>query len=528
MHDAGRTPPLERSLWLLLAILSVAAITGVLVIAALRDGYPFELEWMEGATLDHVLRVRHGLDLYTAPGPDHVAFLYTPLLYYLGALLSSVVGEGFLALRLTGLLATAGCALLLARTAGRLGGTRTAGLLAAGLFAAGYGYLRSWYDLGRNDTLFLCLLLWTAHLLHTGGTRRVLAASVTAALAVLAKQTALIWLPALAASALVVDWRRGLRFLAAATTAISALLFGYHLATDGWFTFFVFEMPRGHAIQADRKLGFFTDDLVPMLPLLLLASGLCVLIWRRREWRTAVALAAFAGGGLLTSYLSRLHAGGFDNVMMYGFAACCALAPAAVTTARGQFTRIAGLLLLLVEFALLVFDVRAVYQHERPALLFDPRQWLPTAAHRQASEELVAFLRAEPGEVFVLAHGALAARAGKPPSAHAQAIFDLLQVLPDNDLTVLIDPNKQGRMSPRALLAVSTFYRQFTEALQARRWSAIVLDAQFGVGDAFEQLFAIGLTGYRRREGSPIHEPAALQPPIGMPTHSPYVLEPIR
>ncbi|HLQ36772.1 MAG TPA: hypothetical protein VK348_03150, partial [Planctomycetota bacterium] len=161
-------------------------------------------------------------------------------------------------------------------------------------------------------------------------------------------------------------------------------------------------------------------------------------------------------------------------------------------------------------------------------LLFDPRQWLPTAAHRQASEELVAFLRAEPGEVFVLAHGALAARAGKPPSAHAQAIFDLLQVLPDNDLTVLIDPNKQGRMSPRALLAVSTFYRQFTEALQARRWSAIVLDAQFGVGDAFEQLFAIGLTGYRRREGSPIHEPAALQPPIGMPTHSPYVLEPIR
>jgi hypothetical protein len=67
----------------------------------------------------------------------------------------------------------------------------------------------------------------------------------------------------------------------------------------GWFSFFVFEMPRGTP-STGSQLGFFTDDLVPLLPMIALAwlsasrvGGL--------EARRALFPAAFAGGGLLTS-----------------------------------------------------------------------------------------------------------------------------------------------------------------------------------------------------------------------------------
>jgi hypothetical protein len=47
-------------------------------VVGLRVGYPFELEWMEGAMADHVCRVLDGKLIYTAPAYDHVAFLYHP------------------------------------------------------------------------------------------------------------------------------------------------------------------------------------------------------------------------------------------------------------------------------------------------------------------------------------------------------------------------------------------------------------------------------------------------------------------
>lgn len=56
--------------------------------AVLRVLYPFELEWMEGATVEHVLRVMEGRPLYVEPSLEFVPFVYTPLYAWLGALAS--------------------------------------------------------------------------------------------------------------------------------------------------------------------------------------------------------------------------------------------------------------------------------------------------------------------------------------------------------------------------------------------------------------------------------------------------------
>lgn len=503
------------------ALLALAIGFGLLFVwlASQRVPYPFELEWMEGAMVDHADRVRAGLDIYTAPTTDHIAFLYTPLLYYLGALLTPLCGSGFMALRLCSALFAVGTAVLLWRLAVRSGGSNLLGAVAAGLFLAGQGYVRSWYDLARNDTTFLCFVLWTALLLRRGGWKAAALAGVTATLAFLGKQTALMWLPALGVGALLFDWRRALVYAASATLCVGTTLLCYHFATDGWFTFFVFEMPTGHGIQGTRELGFFTEDMAPMLPMVVGAVWLLRTLWRSSRRREMWFVASFGGGGVMTSYLSRLHAGGYDNVVMYGFAAgalLLALLPAVLTTTRG---RLVAMSLLLLQFAFLVLDPRALYQSDRPALLYDPTALLPKAAHRAASEQLVEFLRQQPDDVLVPFHGQIATLAGKHAGLHAQALYDLWQLYRYH-----LEHKSSSPMSARAF---GSLVDSFKHDLTTRRWSAIVLDSLRG--SALENLVLTPLgNGAYRRARSPLEQLTGLQALIGMETGAAYVLEPVR
>jgi hypothetical protein len=231
--------------------------------------------------------------------------------------------------------------------------------------------------------------------------------------------------------------------------------------------------------------------------------------------REALWLAAFGGGALLCSYLSRLHVGGFDNVLVYAFAGGCILGPLAAHGARGRLAMPAAVL-LAVQFALLVVDPRATFQRERPSIAYDPRRCVPTAGHRRASEQYLAALRAERGPVFAPFHGYLPSLAGKNTTVHGQAFFDLWQRLQRDA--------RAGQFSPRARLAYDAFLPAMQAAASTKRWAAIYLDEPAGVG--FESAFGHMLAGYRRRPGSPIEVPRQLQPIVGMITHSPYVLEP--
>ena len=71
---------------------------------------------------------------------------------------------------------------------------------------------------------------------------------------------------------LIMDWRKGLLLLGASAALIGVTVLGFHLATDGWFTFFVFGMPSKH-IDQEGYVAIFLDDLVPILPLVLLSLG---------------------------------------------------------------------------------------------------------------------------------------------------------------------------------------------------------------------------------------------------------------
>lgn len=508
-----------------LLLLAAAAATAVFVwFAAQRIGYPFELEWMEGALVDHAARVVNGEPIYCPPTPEHVPFLYAPLLFWLGAGLMACGIDGFLALRLVAVACSIGTAALIGHWVRRETGRIAPGLVAAGVFFAGYGWLYWWYDLARNDSPFLLASLACAYALRHGGRRGWLLGAAFAVVAVLAKQSAAMWLPAIGVGALILDWRSGLKFGCAGVLGILAALGVLHLASDGWSTFYLFEMPTHHGSVGENRLGFWTRDIPPMLPLVLLGVIGFALGCRQGRAREALFLAAVGSGGIVTSWLSRIHVGGFDNVLIYGFGIACVLGPAGA--ARWRWLPV----LLLVQFGILLSIALAP---GRRAVA------LPTPAHEKAHEELAAYVRAQPREVFLPGHGYVTARAGKNACAHGQAIFDLMQVLPRTpdgvlDVLVLADETRLAEMSPRVREALVSYRDGMVRAMTSRSFSAIVLDTQ--IGGAFELMFRYGIYGpdmvagneddlYRRRPGFVISDPKALNPLVGFVAHSPYAFE---
>ena len=521
--------PTRFSWWPLLAA-AVAAVVLFGWAVSQRLGYPHELEWMEGALADHAWRVAQGLPLYCEPGPEHVPFLYAPLLFWLGGLGITLGLDGITALRLVAITCSIGTALLIGHWVRVATGRVVPGLCASGLFVAGYGWLAFWYDLARNDSLFVFFVLATACQLVHGGARRWLWAALLATTALLAKQSALMWLPAIGVGALCHEWRTASRFAIASALVMSATFGILHVASDGWSTFYLFEMPRQHGWVGDRMLGYWTEDLRPMLPLLLLGCCGFVEQWRAGARRDALFLAAFGCGGLATSWLSRMHVGGFDNVMMYGFAGACVLGPIAAV-ARARWLRVAAPLLLLAQFAWLAHAAWA----RHPTLTM-----LPSAAHRRAHEELVAFVTAQPGPVWIPAHGYISTRAGKGTGAHGQAIFDLLQgmpKLPDGtfDLEALNQRDRLAAMAPRNRRALLAFIDRGLARIRDRYFAAIVVDER-GTG-ILPQLFGAAFVGadgrldtaddpYVRLPGPLLSEPTALRPLLGYEVHSPYGVVP--
>ena len=80
--------------------LTVFWITALAVAVALRIGFPLELEWMEGGSLQHAHWIQRGSAVYPPPSADFVPFLYTPLYAVVLAGLGSVLPLGFVLGRL--------------------------------------------------------------------------------------------------------------------------------------------------------------------------------------------------------------------------------------------------------------------------------------------------------------------------------------------------------------------------------------------------------------------------------------------
>ncbi|MCW3036393.1 MAG: hypothetical protein JWM17_1705, partial [Actinobacteria bacterium] len=143
------TPVLLRVLGFVLGVFAAGAVAVFAVLAVRRAVYSYQIEWLEGGAVEHVRRILQGRQLYPAPGIDFVAYPYPPLYFLLSSGVALVTGVGYLPMRIVSIVASLASMGLLYAIVRREGGARWCGLVAAGLFAAGFRVTGGFYDVAR-------------------------------------------------------------------------------------------------------------------------------------------------------------------------------------------------------------------------------------------------------------------------------------------------------------------------------------------------------------------------------------------
>jgi hypothetical protein len=424
----------------LAALVAIVPIALYVWTALHRLGYPYEINWLEGGGVEIVRRVIEGKSLYTAPTLDYVSYTYTPFYAFVSAAVGEITGIGFLPLRLVSFGSTLVAIAAVWRLTFLVTADRVAGALAGGLFAATYG-LTAWsFDVGREDSLFVALAL-VAILLgqRAQGVRAGAAVGALAFLAFFTKQSGLVAvLPALVWLALIRP-RAGVSALAVLTVLVAGSTLLLDGLTHGWYRYFIVGELGGQPWAPRAWVGFWTRSLYHHLPQLAWLAGLALvasLAVAARELRRArsdrgralpAILRLFAGrergagyvlagcaGLLLAAWFSRLHSGGYRNVLIPAYAACGVIGGLAFARLRrlGPLPAIVAVVLVLVQFS---------------QLLMITSHATPHRSARVAGAALIARLRTLPGPVLVLAHPWYGTLAGKGSFAQSDAIFEVLR-----------------------------------------------------------------------------------------------------
>jgi hypothetical protein len=426
-----------RAARLAAALAGLVAIGAYLFVALSRLNYPFTLEWLEGNSLVEVHRILAGQPLYPAPTAGYVPDGYPPLYFAVSAAVARVLGPSYLSLRLVSLVSSVACFALLARLVQRETGSIAAGVGAAGVFAATYFATGTWFDVGRVDSLFLALSiggLYAAR--HMRGPRGAIAAGALLAAAALTKQTGLV--EGITVIAVLLSGpRRRLACVAAlaeaAVAGISTLVLA--LTTGGWYACYVFELMSEHALNYGGFGWFWTA----LLSTMGIAACTALAGTRRVPGVLLAGCAALAAEG----YAALVHSGGGINDMLPAYLAVTLLAGLALGSSSTRWVTTASGVLVLAQSAILLVGCH-------------PSQAIPASADRAVGERLVAGMRTLGGTVAVPADPGLSLAAGMAPAAHQDAAYDVL------------------RASDRA--AIASFRRSVTEAVAARRFSAIITD----------------------------------------------------
>jgi hypothetical protein len=449
----------------ILLSLSVVSVVMYIVLACLRIGYPYELEWIEGGMVDQVRWILSGRGLYVPPSLEFVPNYYTPLYLYLTAGLCKVMGVGFLPLRLISFVSSLGCFWMIGSMVRRETGSWTWAIASTGLFAASYRATGAWMDIARIDSLFLLLALAAAYLVRVRrDTPGLIAAGLLMGLSFLTKQSALIIAGPLMLFTLLANkgWSR-LAFAATFVGLVVGTTVLFDAFTDGWYSRYVFGLPNQHpyveAVWASFWLRDIGDNLVVAATMSFFAVILGPRVHRGRDGHFYGMLLA---GMMGAAWLSRLHLGGYDNVLM----------PAAAVLAIG-FGLGAERLLSALQGTSIADAVRG---GDRPGfhgvllgttylagiwqfalLAYSPGQQVPSQADRRSGDAMITALAKLDGDVLMPEHGFLHTLAGRN-TYHAQS-GALAAVLQGTD----------RRMTDDLLDA-------FRRAIRARRYDVLVLD----------------------------------------------------
>ena len=412
-------------LWLS-TIGAVWFIFSFLAIALLSINYPYHLEWMEGQSIDVVQRIVEGKSIYVEPSIEYVPFIYAPLYFYLSAASALIFGVDFFAARLVSLLSAIGIGAVIFCWIRKEGGDKRLAVISAGLFYATYILSSRWLDVARIDSLYVFLAVAALYILtHHKNYKAAIFAGLLLSAAFFTKQNTLIIIIPLLVIGI---WQRMKHLLLALLIFLIATLLvftAFNMATDGWFYFYIFDVPASHRIDKRFISGFWMNDLLANLwPLLILCAVGWFELWRT-DRRKALYYLALAAGLIGTAYAGRLHRYGWTNVLIPAhlcLALCGIIALIQLQrkwknteNARGLCTIFAGYFLVLLQFAL---------------LLYNPVYSIPSHDSVRKADEFMQKIASIAGDVFMPEMQFISTRVGKKSYTYGFAALDIFQSEP--------------------------------------------------------------------------------------------------
>jgi 4-amino-4-deoxy-L-arabinose transferase-like glycosyltransferase len=420
-------------------VLAMGYIFVFILLALFRMRYPFELEWIEGAFVDEARWILAGHIPYGSPSIHFLPTIYTPFFFYISAMLMKVVGVGFLAPRLLSVLSTVGCLVLIYRLVTVDTGQKSAGIIAAGIYAASFVFAGAWMDLAKTDSLFLFLLLlafWIGR--RFPDPRGFIISGFLFALAFLTKQLALPIILIFAPISLIVcRWRTWPQWLSVSIFGLASFIL-LQSFSQGWFAFYTYQNPLLHGRAPEFWLPWLSF-LQQMWPVVILAAFYAVstfretrlLGWRRPEvpWLNLGFGSALVIAGLGIFIKSWTY----DNAYMpacLGLAFLAGLGYAEIQkpTAR-KVNRSTSSLVFKAGGSVLVFGQLAM-------LFYNPLAQLPTRNNQEVTQQFVEYVSNLTGEAWVFNHGFFNHLAGKTTYFHSSMFGDIVGgaiASPDSD-----------------------------------------------------------------------------------------------
>jgi hypothetical protein len=381
-----------------------------LYVVAHRFTYPFDLEWMESGMLLHARRIAQGEPIYVPPSIDFVPYLYTPLYPAVVALLGKIFGIGYTLGRFVSLASLSAALALGYRGARQNGAPAAVSAAAMAAVIAAFPLVGQWYDLVRNDELFLALGMAGLYVAATRPTARgAIASAVLLVASYFAKQTGQALLVVGLALLLLLNWRVAWIYAVGAAALLCALLLVLNATSHGWFWNWCFRAHAHHDFDLKRVFYYAPTALFGQAPAVWI-GGLVALILAvagRALDRRRLVWVVVGAAGLALACIGFGTQWAWTNAYIPGvFFPLVTLAVLARTTPINRF---------LVP-AILVVHLGMNFH--------DPRPFCPTPSDRAAGQALLDRIAAAPGDVFVPSHPWYPVAVGKRATLHRMGILD--------------------------------------------------------------------------------------------------------
>jgi 4-amino-4-deoxy-L-arabinose transferase-like glycosyltransferase len=398
---------------------AAAFIMAFILTAVMRINYPFELEWMEGGQLDHIVKILDGQEIYVEPSLEFIPYIYTPLYSYISAGFAEITGVSFFPLRLVSYFSVLLTFIVLFKIVKDKTGSRYWAFISAGLYAAMFKTGGFWFDIARVDSLFILLFIVSIYyLLKKDKLYYAVIAGIFAALSFLTKQSVVFMLFPIVIWLFIYRRKAALYYFSTLMVISVGVSLYFNVKTDGWYWFWNFGLPATHHWNLKYLYAFWIDDLFLPLNIAVLSAIAVFFKINKNESQNKTDTAFylyFLIGCLLDAWLLRLHYGGYLNALFPALLAIAILAPVGLAKIEKATEGKNGTTTLVYLVLLLQFSV----------LIYNPANAIPTKQDEAGGRKFIETLKNINGEVFVPCHSYIPRLAGKKSYAHAVVIHDL-------------------------------------------------------------------------------------------------------